>query len=79
MMPNWMLADYPPQKPRVFLSMPFGADGPHLQRFFDEYMRKDYYADMLNSCRFGPEVWEMVRERGLKIVKPMPVYGQAPE
>ena len=73
------LVDYPPQEPRVFLSMPFGAEGPHLESFFQRYMRESFYAHLLNTCRFGPEVWEQIRAAGLKIVRPAPVYGSAPD
>lgn len=77
--PKWMQLPYPPQQPRIFLSMPFAAEGPHLDRFIHEYMNADHYLPLANACRFGPEVWKMAQERGLKIVRPTPDYGTFPD
>jgi hypothetical protein len=76
--PTWMQVPHPPS-PRVFLSIPFGVEGPHLSRFIREYMGAEHYSELLRHCRFGPEVWETAKERGLKILRPSPEYGRDPD
>jgi hypothetical protein len=72
--PRWLQVPSP-STPRIFLSMPFGAEGPHLSRFIRQYMHSDSYGPLLRSCRFEPAVWEMANRSGLKVLRPSPDYG----
>lgn len=72
--PTWLKKEE--QKERIALFLSYGLKSAHLDRFINYLKGRDYAVKSFKASKFGKDVWDKAKAKGLEIIKAIPEYGE---